>query len=69
MSKETKKNRKYTYDQRILKALEEKYGFTSVYIRQCLSEHSKSTTADKIKAEYKEIEKAFQNTLLNILNK
>ncbi|SFD09989.1 hypothetical protein [Flavobacterium phragmitis] len=67
MSKETKKNRKYTYDQRIIKALVEKYGLTTVYVRQCLSGNNLSITADKIKSDYKEIDKAFQAITTNLL--
>lgn len=36
MDKPTKKNKKYTYDQGIIKALAEKYRVTPYYIRQCL---------------------------------
>ncbi|MFB9078948.1 hypothetical protein ACFFLS_10390 [Flavobacterium procerum] len=61
--------RKYTYDQRIIKALVDKYGLTTVYIRQCLSGNNLSLTADKIKNDYKEIDKAFENTLLSLLKK
>lgn len=67
MSKETKKNSKYTYDQRIIKALVEKYGLTTVYVRQCLSGHNLSLTADKIKNDYKETDKAFQKVIVNLL--
>ena len=63
MSKETKKNKKYTYDQRILQALVKKYGLTTTYIRQCLSGQNLSITADKIKADYKNLEKGVQETI------
>lgn len=69
MDKGTKKTKKYTYDQRILKALNEKYGLTTVYIRQCLGGQNLSITADKIKADYKEIESAFSAALINLNNK
>lgn len=69
MSKGTKKTKKYTYDQRILKALTEKYGLTTVYIRQCLGGQNLSITADKIKADYKELEKSFQNAIEALNNK
>ena len=69
MSKGTKKTKKYTYDQRILKALTEKYGLTTVYIRQCLSGQNLSITADKIKSDYKELEKSFQNAIEALNNK
>lgn len=64
MNKPTKKNKKYTYEQSIIKALVEKYKVTPVYIRQCLSGHSKSFTADKIKTDYFELEKKMNATLL-----
>lgn len=63
MSKETKKNKKYTYDQRILKALVKKYGMTATYMRQCLSGQNLSMTADKIKGDYKNLDKAVQETI------
>jgi hypothetical protein len=69
MSKGTKKTKKYTYDQRILKALTEKYGLTTVYIRQCLGGQNLSITADKIKSDYKELEKSFQNAIEALNNK
>lgn len=69
MDKGTKKTKKYTYDQRILKALTEKYGLTTVYIRQCLGGTNKSITADKVKADYKEIERAFSAAIVNLNNK
>lgn len=69
MSKGTKKTEKYTYDQRILKALGDKYGLTITYIRQCLSGKNLSITADKIKADYKEIEKAFAAAIDNVNKK
>lgn len=69
MSKGTKKTKKYTYDQRILKALTEKYGLTTVYIRQCLGGQNLSITADKIKADYKDLEKSFQNAIEALNNK
>jgi hypothetical protein len=69
MNKGTKKTKKYTYDQRILKALSEKYGLTTVYIRQCLSGNNMSMTADKIKSDYKEIEAVFSAALVSLNNK
>lgn len=69
MDKGTKKTKKYTYDQRILKALTEKYGLTTVYIRQCLGGQNHSITADKIKADYKDLEKSFQNAIEALNNK
>ena len=69
MDKETKKTKKYTYDQKILKALADKYGLTTVYLRQCLSGTNLSITADKIKADYKELDKAFNAAITNLNNK
>lgn len=69
MDKGTKKTKKYTYDQRILEALSKKYGLTKVYIRQCLSGSNLSITADKIKADYKEIESVFSAALVSLNNK
>jgi len=69
MHKGTKKTKKYTYDQKILEALTAKYGLTTVYIRQCLSGNNLSITADKIKADYKELEKAFAAAIVNLNNK
>lgn len=69
MDKRTKKNTKYTYDPSLIKALVEKYGYTSFYIRQCLSPNSNSLTADAIKADYKELEKKLKAMLLIFNNK
>lgn len=69
MNKETEKKKKYTYDQRILTTLVEKYALTAVYIRQCLSGHNLSITADKIKADYKDLETKFSQVTEAFLNK
>lgn len=69
MNKETEKKKKYTYDQRILQALVKKYALTAVYIRQCLSGQNLSITADKIKADYKELETKFGHVTQAFLNK
>lgn len=64
MSKRTKKNKKYTYEQSIIKALVEKYQVTPFYVRQCLSGYSKTFTADNIKKDYSELEKKMKITFL-----
>lgn len=69
MDKPTKKNKKYTYDQGIIKTLAEKYNLTPFYIRQCLSGYSSSNTADNIKLDYNELEKKIKATYLLFLNK
>lgn len=62
MDKPTKKNKKYTYDQGIIKAIAEKYRVTPFYVRQCLSGFSNSLTADKIKLDYGILEKKLKET-------
>lgn len=69
MDKPTKKNKKYTYDQGIIKALAEKYRITAFYVRQCLSGHSSSATADNIKLDYKTLEKKLKATYTVFINK
>lgn len=63
MSEETKKNKRYTYNQQIIKALVDKHGFTPFFIRQCLSGHRNSITADKIRVDYKMLEKELKETI------
>lgn len=63
MNKVIQKNKKYTYDQRIIEALVVKYGLTKVYIRMCLRGGYTTITADKIKADYKQLEKEMKQTL------
>lgn len=63
MNKTNQKNKKYTYDQKILDALVGKYGMTKIYIRMCLRGENKSLTADKVKADYNSLKSAFENTL------
>lgn len=63
MSKETKKNKRYSYNQEIIKTLSDKHGFTTYFIRQCLSGHRDSITADKIKADYKQLERQLNETI------
>lgn len=59
MSKTNQKNKKYTYDPKILDALVAKYGMTKVYIRMCLRGDNKSLTADKVQADYKQLKTQF----------
>lgn len=63
MNKTNQKNKKYTYDPKILDALVIKYGMTKVYIRMCLRGDNKSLTADKVKADYSSLKKEFSETL------
>jgi hypothetical protein len=69
MDKPTKKNKKYTYDQGIIKALAEKYSVTPFYVRQCLSGFSHSNTADNIKLDYTLLEKKLNATYAVFINK
>ncbi|OXG00806.1 hypothetical protein BC749_1011392 [Flavobacterium araucananum] len=68
MDKPTKKNKKYTYDQGIIRALAEKYRVTPFYVRQCLSGFSTSGTADNIKLDYKELDKKIKATYVIFIN-
>lgn len=63
MDKETKKNKRYTYNQEIIKTLSAKHGFTTYFIRQCLSGHRDSITADTIKSDYKKLESELNKTI------
>lgn len=63
MDKTNQKNKKYTYDPKILDALVLKYGMTKVYIRMCLRGGNKSLTADKVKADYSALKNEFLQTL------
>ncbi len=63
MNKETKKNKRFTYNQQIIKAIVEKHGFTSFFIRQCLSGNRNSISADTIKKDYKILEKKIKETI------
>lgn len=63
MNKTNQKNKKYTYDPKILDALVIKYGMTKVYIRMCLRGGNNSLTADKVKADYISLKNEFSQTL------
>jgi hypothetical protein len=63
MNKTNQKNKKYTYDPKILDALVLKYGMTKVYIRTCLRGDNQSLTADKVKADYAALKTEFSQTL------
>lgn len=63
MNKNNQKNKKYTYDPKILDALVRKYGMTKVYIRMCLRGDNKSLTADKVQADYKTLKNQFTEAL------
>ena len=63
MDKTNQKNKKYTYDPKILDALVLKYGMTKVYIRMCLRGGNNSLTADKVLADYKSLTKDINATL------
>ena len=65
MNKTNQKNKKYTYDPKILDALVTKYGMTKVYIRMCLRGSNKSLTADKVKTDYASLQKQMTEALNN----
>jgi hypothetical protein len=69
MNKANQKNKKYTYDPKILDALVTKYGMTKVYIRKCLRGDNKSLTADKVQADYSLLKKQFTEALEQFNNK
>lgn len=69
MNKTNQKNKKYTYDPKILDALVTKYGMTKVYIRMCLRGDNKSLTADKVQADYKLLKNQFTEALEQFNNK
>lgn len=69
MDKETKKNKRFTYNQQIIKAIVEKHGFTAFFIRQCLSGNRNSISADKIKKDYKILEKKIKEAIDQFYNK
>lgn len=69
MNKTNQKNKKYTYDPKILDALVAKYGMTKVYIRMCLRGDNKSLTADKVQADYKQLKTQFNEALEKFNNK
>ncbi|UGU15179.1 hypothetical protein LS482_16020 [Sinomicrobium kalidii] len=53
-SKSTRKKRN-TYNQEAINALSEKHGFTTRFIRQCISGERNSLTADHIHQEYRSL--------------
>jgi hypothetical protein len=61
MNKPTKKKNKYNAE--ILKRLLEKYGVSKRYITMSLSGDRESETSDKIKTDYKLMEKEISKTL------
>jgi hypothetical protein len=63
MSKTKQNLKRYTYDQAIIEAIVSKYGVTKQYIRTCLNGKNNSITADKIKSDYKMIQKEVDQTL------
>lgn len=69
MDKTSEKNKKYTYDPKIIEALVMKYGMTKVYIRKCLRKDNKSLTADKIQADYKLLKTEFNRAIEKFNNK
>ena len=65
MDKSKTKNKKYTYDVKILDALVVKYGMTKVYMRKCLRGDYVSLTADKVKSDYASLQKEMNEALKN----
>jgi len=63
MDKPTTK--KQNYNQDILKALSEKFGFSVDYIRKSLRGDRTGIMPDKIIAEYKILFKALDSTIIN----
>lgn len=63
MDKETKKRNMYNED--FLNAITEKYGVSIDYIRKSIRGDRNGIMPDRIKAEYKALEKAQQNIIEN----
>ncbi len=61
MSENTTKYQKF--NSQVIKRLEEKFGLTGYYIRQCLKKERNSTTADTINKEYKRLVKQVETAL------
>ena len=61
MSKSTTKYQKF--NSQVINKLEEKFGLTGYYIRQCLKNERNSITADTINKEYKRLVKQVENAL------
>lgn len=51
------------YNTVVVAELSERYEFTKMFIRQCLSGNRNSLTADRIRKEYKELVKKVENAL------
>lgn len=59
-----KSNQKYnSYNPTVMDHLADKWGITKTYIRQCLNGTRNSTTADRIKKEYRETLKRVEKAL------
>ncbi|MWB92951.1 hypothetical protein GON26_01125 [Flavobacterium sp. GA093] len=68
MSK-SKTNNQNSYEKTILDALSSKYGLSHYYIRQSINGNVKGVTPDAIKKDYLIMEKEFQKTVQNLINK
>lgn len=66
MDKGTKKYN--TYNASIVKALVEKYGFSTQYIRQCIRGERNSLSADKIRRDYKSMNTPSEKKVQEFLN-
>ena len=61
MDKSTKKNN--SFNSAVINALSDKHGFTTRFIRQCLTGDRNSLTADTIRKEYKTLVKEVEEIL------
>jgi len=65
-NKSTKKRNNYNED--IINALADKYGFSQDYIRKCLRSDRTGIMPDNVKKDYKELEKASQTAIKSKIN-
>lgn len=64
MSKSIKKTR-INYNSSVINAMAKKYTFTPRYIKQILADERTPIFADRIKSEYKKLDKEMTNILNN----
>lgn len=57
----TKQKKRNSYNAIVIKAIAKKYNLSTQYIRQCVRGDRNSLTADKIRSDYKDMDKEVQN--------
>ncbi len=68
MDKGTKKTEKFSYNRQVIKTIAEKFGLSDYYTRQCVAGRRDGVVPDKIRKEYRTLDRALELKKEQFLN-